>query len=228
MAAAQAARASLEEFGISVLYTTLAELPEVSIRWVPLEPEQAVPPAPLVHCLVDEGALRLLATLGAYTFPTPMAELWDAEVRQQLMRRLNAFAQVEINLWWHAANAGYPDPPSYPVRYDLARWLWHPSGVGAIFCLRCGDELRYARAQRTTVDAARDTYTQRSGRCRACSRGPEDDWPQNALEPYGRGTWLLQCRYPGCAEMFVGRRNAGSCDRHRASRLTPRLRAARK
>ena len=134
----------------------------------------------------------------------------------QLRRQLNAFARLEINLWSFAADGGYDEPPPYLVRYDLARWLWHPSIAGSIFCLRCGDELRYVRSQRTASGGVR--HDSRTARYRACARGAEDDWPAHALEPYGRGAWLLECQFSGCTELFVGRRNAHYCGRHRASR----------
>jgi hypothetical protein len=120
------------------------------------------------------------------------------------------FAKVEIELWTFATAGGHPAPPPYVVRYDLARWLWHPSIDGAIFCLRCGDELHYRRRERPGT---------RMARCRSCSRGRVDTWPGHALEPYRHGTWLLRCDYPGCAELFVGRRQARRCGRHRTNRL---------
>jgi hypothetical protein len=120
-----------------------------------------------------------------------------------------------VNLWWFAANGGYAGPPPYAVRYDLARWLWHPSITGTIFCIRCGDELRYERRARPEA---------RTARCRRCSRGPANDWPPHAVEPHCRGTWLLRCTHDGCSDIFVGRRQAQHCRRHRLNRLTSSMR----
>jgi hypothetical protein len=224
-AAATAARDQLRTLGMTTLYTTLAELPTVRLAWDPGRFEEALPPAPLVHSLVEGRAIRHAMTLTAYEFSPHMARLWDEDVLRSLMRRLNAFAELEINLWALAADAGHPDPPPYVVRFDVVRWLWHPSIGGAIFCVRCGDEVRYARRARTHVmsaDTERDAT--RTARCRACSRGREDDWPHHAVEPFRRGTWLLRCAAPGCQQVFIGSRQARYCKQHRVNRLTPRMR----
>lgn len=226
LAAAEAAREALTAMGVSILYTSLRELPEVSVVWEPLRPEQKLPPAPLVHCLTDERARDVMAKLALYAFSRHTAKYRDQHAFAQLRRRLNAFARLEINLWSFAADSGHLEPPPYAVRYDLARWLWHPSIAGDIFCLRCGDELRYVRSQRTARGAGRVQRDSRTARCRACARGAEDNWPPYELEPepYRRGTWLLRCQFSGCARAFVGRCNAVYCPRHRASRMSPRLR----
>lgn len=184
-----------------------------------------MPPAPLVYSLADARARRDMATLAAYVFSTHTKELWDTDNYAKLMRRLNAFAQLELNLWYFASNGGHTAPPPYTVRYDLARWLWHPSIAGAIFCLRCGNELWYTRSERTCRDQHRGADGQRrTARCRKCSRGRADDWPKQAIEPYQQGTWLLRCTFPGCANLFVGRRQARHCEHHRLNRLNPQLR----
>jgi hypothetical protein len=220
-AAARAARNQLREFGTTRLYTTLTELPEARVAWHPVRPEEALPPAPLVVSLVEAQALRVLTTLAAYAYSRFTRPLWDEAIRHNQLRRLNAFAQLEINLWSFAAEGGYPAPPPYTVRYDVARWLWHPTISGAIFCLRCGGELRYSRRGREHLSIGDDPpHETRIGRCRRCSRGREDDWPEQALEPYRQGTWLLKCVHPGCQEVFVGRRHARHCEKHRLSRLT--------
>lgn len=223
-AAAEAASTQLHAFGTRHLYTTLRELPEVRVEWHPLRRGEAIPPAPLVFSLVEPAAWRVLTTLAAYVFARHTRALFDKDVRRGLLRRLNAFAQLEINLWLFAYDAGHSDPPPYVVRYDLACWLWHPSIEGVIFCLRCGNEVHYRRRGRTHTTAGAPDHGTRVGRCRACSRGREDDWPEHALEPYKRGTWLLHCGHPGCAQLFVGRRQARHCEEHRMNRLTPRAR----
>lgn len=184
-----------------------------------------IPPAPLLYSLLEWNAWRTLVTLATYAHTRHTKELFDDDIRRNQVRRLNAFARLEIELWGLAAEGGHQNPPPYAVRYDLARWLWHPSINGAIFCLRCGDELEYIRRDRTRRPSADpDAGSTRTGRCRTCSRGREDDWPDRALEPYGRGTWLLHCSYTGCAQPFVGRRQARHCERHPLSRLTPSAR----
>ena len=134
-------------------------------------------------------------------------------------------AQLELNLWYYAANGGHTAPPPYTVRYDLARWLWHPSIAGAIFCLRCGSELWYTRGERTRRAQHRGADGQRrTARCRKCSRGRPHQWPKHAIEPYQQGTWLLRCTFPGCTNLFVGRPQARHCEHHRLNRLNPQLR----
>jgi hypothetical protein len=216
-AAALAARAWLRTLGTTHLYTTRPELPQVRVAWHPLRPEQATPPAPLVHSLIEERGKRMLAKLAAFTHTRHTKPLFDENVRRNQLHRLNAFAELEVSLWWLAASGGYEDPPPYAVRYELVRWLWHPTISGVIFCLRCGTELRYERAERGQAS--------RTARCRACSRGREDDWPNHAVEPHRRGTWLLHCMHLGCDELFVGRRQAQHCERHRLNRLSPGIRS---
>jgi hypothetical protein len=221
--AALAARSFVRAQGVRHLYTSLRELPRLRVGWEPLRPAPAIPPAPLVYIFCGFEAARPITTLIAYLDAWDKQLGWDDQVRAGMLRRLNAFAQVELNLWWFAANGGYVDPSPYAVRYSLASLLWHPSIPGAIFCLRCGDELHYQRRARSrpgTEDA-----TARTARCRACSRGREDAWPDHALEPYRRGTWLLRCDRQGCDQIFVGRRQARYCKHHRLSRLTPSARA---
>jgi hypothetical protein len=224
-AAAEAARTQLHTLDTRHLYTELRELPEVRVEWHPLRRGEAIPPAPLVLALIEPAAWRVLTTLAAYAFTRHTRDLFDEDVRRGLLRRLNAFALLEINLWWFASDAGYSNPPPYAVRYDLARWLWDPSLDGVIFCLRCGNMVHYRRRGRVhgSADDARDPAV-RVGRCRACSRGREDDWPEHALEPYKRGTWLLRCGYPDCAQPFVGPRQAKHCEQHHTNRLTPSAR----
>lgn len=216
-AAARAACRHIRALGIKHFSTTLRDLPRVRVAWQPLRSEQAVPPAPLVYSLIATDGWRVLVTLAAYAFPRRMRRIFNEDIQRQQFRRLNVFAALEVELWRLAGLAGYALPPPYAVRYDLARWLWHPSVTGVIFCLRCGDELRYERRQRGDAE--------RVGRCRACSRGGEDDWPVNAVEPHRRGTWLMRCAHPACQELFVGSRQRHWCDRHRLNRLTLSKRA---
>jgi hypothetical protein len=185
-----------------------------------------LPPAPLVFSLVEEDALRHATTLLGYVLSPYTTLLFDADVRRSLMHRLNAFAEMEVDLWWLAADGGHPHPPPYVVRYDLARWFWHPSISGTIFCLQCGGYLRYERAERRYPSSTTEPDATRTARCRACSRGREDNWPDHAVEPYRRGTWLLRCTTPGCDQLFIGRRQSRHCEHHRLSRLTPSKRAS--
>jgi hypothetical protein len=225
LAAAEAAREFMTENGVSILHTTeLPELPEVSVAWHLPPAEYELPVAPLVHYLADVRARYMMADLASQAFSRYTATLWDPDNLARKRRPLNAFARLEITLWSYAAKGGYVKPPPYAVRYDVARWLWHPSIAGSIFCLRCGDELRYLRSQRTARDAGGVQRDSRTARCRACARGAEDDWPAHALEPHRRGTWLLRCQFSDCTQPFDGRRHALYCPRHRASRMSPRRR----
>ena len=192
--AARAARRHLDDLGVRVLYTSLGELPELEVTWAELPPDQELPPAPLLFQLGEDRAQRVIATLASYVFTRHTRRLWDADIRARLIQRLNAFAQVEINLWRFAADAGHTDPPPYPIRYDLARWLWHPSIGGVIFCLRCGTELAYARSARTRPDGATVDPHLRTGRCRVCSRGAETRWP-----PRHRASRAWNMAAPLCA-----------------------------
>jgi hypothetical protein len=159
-----------------------------------------------------ERGWRILITLASYAHTRHTKPLFDDDVRRNQLQRLNAFAALEVNLWWFATPGGHPDPPPYAVRYDLARWLWNPSISGVIFCIRCGTELRYERSERGEAS--------RTARCRACSRGREDDWPDNSLELHEQGTWLLHCEHPTCHRLFAGRRQARYCSDHKPNRTT--------
>jgi hypothetical protein len=220
-AAACAARATLLARGSTTLPMELAENTLVKIEWRTPRADEPVMPAPLVSSFADARALRVMWTLMTYAFTRHSRHLWDQNTRLQLMQRLNAFAQLELILWHHAADGGHTDPPPYTVRFDLARWLWHPALAGSIFCLRCGDPLTYSRAERRMPE---HLNTRRDGRCRPCAREREHRWPDNAIEPDRRGTWVLRCTLPGCAEPLVGRRQALYCERHRPNRLNRRHR----
>jgi hypothetical protein len=133
-----------------------------------------------------------------------------------LNERLNAYLVLESNLWWLAEVGGYPHPPPYAVRYEAARWLWSPDIKGVVFCLRCGKTRLYERAARNE-----ETERQRRARCVGCSRGtPDQRWPQNAIAPASRGTWVLSCSTQGCSTLFVGRADTKHCPTHRLNRLT--------
>ena len=108
--AATEARHRLQELGIAVLYTTLRELPAITVTWRPIPPERELPMAPLIYQLADARSRRVMATLAAYVFTKHTRDIWDADIHAHLMRRLNAFAQVEIDLWSFAADAGHTDP----------------------------------------------------------------------------------------------------------------------
>jgi hypothetical protein len=218
--AAVAARVAIATLG-RTLNTGLPKLGNMTVSWRPRRPEEGVQPAPLVHCLLDEGALFLKRELTAFAYTPGTRILFEGDeddVWRALLCRLNGFAYVEASLWWYASEGGYPHLPPYAVRYDLANWLWHPSlsGDSIIFWLRCGREALYHRRERQRTDGEHA----RNARCRACTRGRPDDWPKHALEPYERGTWLLHCSHPGCNNRFVGRRQAQRCPRHRLNRIT--------
>jgi len=220
-AAADAARDELRTRGITHFETTFRALPRLPVEWQRLRLEQALPPAPLVHSLIHADVVYEVARLANIVYARSTAHLWHTQNRQKLMRCLNVFAQLELLLWQYATQAGHSEPPPYAVRYDLARWLWDPCISGALFCLRCGDELHYKRSARTSsLDNPAEPQQPRTARCRRCSRGRPDHWPQHALEPHRRGTWLLHCTFPGCAELFVGRRHARHCHKHRLNALT--------
>jgi hypothetical protein len=219
-AAAEAAYNQLQADGKSELTTGFREHPRARIEWDPLLPEQPLPLLPLARSVIETEVLRTAMTLASYAFVPYTAKKFDEDNWRRLMRRLNELARLEIELWRLAAMGGHTEPPPYTVRFYLARWFWHPSISGALFCLRCGDEVPYVRRARAQPSGSgTEPAAARTGRCRACSRGREDDWPDHALDPYRRGTWLLQCTAPGCTELFVGRRQARHCERHRSNRL---------
>jgi hypothetical protein len=176
-AAAMKARQQLRRFGISELYTSLQGFPSARIVWDAPLPTEPLAPAPLVNSLLDGNGLRRAAILIANRFSPHTARLLDQDRQRKLTLLLNAFvAELELGLWWLAAEGGHPNPPPFPVRYDVACWYWHPSSDGAIFCLRCGEELRYARSERTPAIASDgEPELTRTARCRACSRGRADD-----------------------------------------------------
>jgi len=95
-AAATAARNQLARLGITTL--RLGEFPDARIVWQPLLPEQVLPPAPLVFSLVEEDALRHATTLLGYVLSPYTTLLFDADVRRNLMHRLNAFAEMSRSL----------------------------------------------------------------------------------------------------------------------------------
>jgi hypothetical protein len=227
-AAAEASYNRLRADGTSELATDFKEHHKVRIEWNPLQPGQPLPLAPLVYSLIESEVRRTAMTLASYVFVPYTAKKFDADSWRGLMSRLNALARLEIELWGIAAMAGHREPPPYTVRFYLARWFWHPSISGAIFCLRCGHEVRFTRRTRTHASGmGTHPAAARTGRCCACSRGRADDWPDHALDPHGRGTWLLQCTAPGCKGLFVGRRQARHCERHRLNRLSRSQRVRR-
>ena len=101
----------MNDLGVAVLYTSLGELPELQVNWHPLRAGQELPPAPLLYYFAEDRAQRVMATLASYAFTRHTRKLWNADTHERLMRRLNAFAQVEINLWQFAADAGHTEPP---------------------------------------------------------------------------------------------------------------------
>lgn len=218
--AAVAATRAIKSMRIRNLYTALGALPNVQPEFTAIDTTKEIPPAPLLHSCVDNRAAYRLLILAMYHFSPLTREEFDEDIRRSLMRRLNTFAVLEINLWALARDAGFEEPPPYAVRYDLARWLWRPDIAAHILCLRCGCEIQYRRVERAGHP--------RIGRCRACSRGTETTWPKHALEPYERGTWLLRCEHRDCQEPFVGRRNAHHCQLHRTSTITPAKRKNRR
>lgn len=223
--AAAAVHVGARMLGMPSLATEFRDIPEFRLEVRTTDPEAKPVPAPLVFACLEHRARYELTRLGAPYFTRHIADyqdrddtgegysvdLFDADVRRRLMRHLNAFAFLEINLWWLAREGGLTVPVPYPVRYDVARYLWSRESSGHIFCLRCGSEVHFKRAPREGIS--------RVGRCLRCSRGRPEAWPEHALEPYERATWWLKCQFPGCDRAFVGRAQARHCPAHRTSRL---------
>jgi hypothetical protein len=173
--AAEAAYNQVRADGTIELATSFTEHPRARIEWDPLRLEQPLPLAPLVRCLIEWNVRRTAMTLASYAFARYTAKLFDENVRRRLMSRLNALARLEIELWRLAAIGGHTEPPPYTVRFYLARWFWHPSISGAIFCLRCGDEVWYVRRTRMQASGTgTEPAAARTGRCRTCSGGLRD------------------------------------------------------
>ena len=127
-----------EELGLTAmnerrLYLDISGLPEVMPRKEPSTLPAGFCPAPLVACVVEPAAIRHLQIVAAYLYSermlppvtdddanpgslTTTEPLFDEDVRDHLRRRLNAFARLESNLWWYAANGGYPI--YRPTRFD--------------------------------------------------------------------------------------------------------------
>lgn len=185
--------------------------------------------APLIYeCLDNDTRHELVVLIALLYSPKTRAKTDDGRLddelasylvdptsphqRLSLMKRLNGYLELEGNLWRLAKEGGFPDPPPYAVRYETARWLWSPAVSGSAFCLRCGMELWFKRAERR--EGARTL------RCGPCSRGLPSDWPAHALAPHDRGTWWIACQHQGCGNAFIGYAQARFCPKHRASLLT--------
>jgi hypothetical protein len=175
--------------------------------------------APLVYACLEEAARYELTTLLALYHSPRMDELWSEDVRLGLRRRLNAYLELELNLWWLARESGFSDPLPYAVRYENARWLWSPKIAGVVACLRCGERVSHVRAGR---------MGKREPRCASCSRGNPTAWPAHAIAPHDRGRWWLACQVPSCANAFKGPSQARHCPAHRSARLTRSRRTSRR
>jgi hypothetical protein len=181
--------------------------------------------APLVGACLQPEAIRELTHLAAYLYSPRTVQVdhevdeilaskfGDDEVRHQLQRRLNRYANAESELWRLAAEAGYTHRPPYAARYFTNCWLSSPEITGIAFCTRCGDHLSYERRPRGG--------TPRSFRCDHCARGREHAWPPHAICPGDTGRWWLWCSEPGCRQHFIGRAQARYCERHRSAAMTP-------
>jgi hypothetical protein len=205
-----------------VIYTGLAELPEVGYSFKTCTDSEELALAPLLtHCLSAKAG-HLLAVLIAYRFTPSIArrktqdgevDLFKPAIRTKLAHRANSLALVESNLWFLATLADPEIVPPYAVRYDLARFTWDRRQPGHILCLRCGTHLHYHRPARLG--------THREGRCRPCSRGRPDTWPTHAIEPHTRGTWWLHCQTQNCPNTYAGRANQHRCPQCRLDNTTP-------
>src|SRR5207302_9822901 len=114
-----------------------------------------------------------------------------------------ALIEVEHWLWRQAWEHGaYSDLIPYPNRGLLLIVAWHPEAhkpPGAhTICIRCGELLfRQTRNSRQFP------------RCAACMKETpaQRSWPDHAVTPFGRATWLLGCQYPECDAVFEGPRH---------------------
>jgi hypothetical protein len=204
-----------------VVYTELAELPNVGYEFKPCTDREDLALAPLLtHCLSARAGLHL-AVLTSYRFSPVIArhktdfyevDLFASDVRASLARRANSLALLESHLWF-IATLGDPEIiPPYAVRFDLARYTWDRNQPGHILCLRCAAHVHYRRKPRPG--------TPRDGRCRPCSRGRPNTWPTHAIEPDRRGTWWLHCQTPGCSTAFTGRADQLRCPHCRLDTTT--------
>ena len=107
------------------LYTALGALPNVRPEFTAIDTTMEIPPAPLLHSCVDNRAGYQLLILAMYHFSSLTREEFDEDIRRSLMRRLNAFAVLEINLWALARNASFEEPPPSPSATTS------PAGSGA-------------------------------------------------------------------------------------------------
>lgn len=150
---------------------------------------------------------------------TVRVDLYPGDDGVALMERANQFLFTESVLWDLARrDGGFEGSVPYPVRYESARYLWTSRIAGVAFCLRCGDAVRYQRAGRSNSRLAPV--------CGRCIRGGSLlPWPKHAVMPDARGKWWLMCKYPNCANAFVGAGQACFCDEHRSARLAKNKRA---
>lgn len=130
--------------------------------------------------------------------------------------------RVEHSLWELASEYGGPtDRTPYAYRLVLLLMAWDPvaheapSGAWTL-CARCGRLLHRKRS----FDAL--------PRCEPCMKenAKQREWPSHAVAPHRQGTWLLRCVYPGCSNVFEGRRHRKLCDDHTSSKLSLNRRLA--
>jgi hypothetical protein len=139
---------------------------------------------------------------------------WDEEGWSRERSRL---IEVESRLWQVAAEHGSAiDRIPYGCRKLLLIALWdpwdhEPPGSWTL-CIRCGEPL--FRNKRT----ARSDVLPRCGPCMK-ETPAQRAWPDDAIAPHDRGTWILRCQYPTCRKTFIGRRHRKMCDEHTTSTL---------
>jgi hypothetical protein len=141
-------------------------------------------------------------------------------------RERSRLIDIESRLWQLAAKHGSAvDRIPYGCRKLLLIAVWNPSdheppGSWAL-CIRCGEPLF-----RKKTAARSDTLP----RCAPCMKETpaQRGWPDHALTPHGRGTWILWCQYPSCKTLFFGPRHRKLCDQHTTSKLPASRRLSRK
>jgi hypothetical protein len=170
-----------------------------------------------IELLIAAGQLTILINDPSAGEPLAVERARYASERTELL-------SVEHTLWRLAATHGGPSKViPYPYRLVLMALAWDPvahqapSGAWTL-CVRCGELLHRRRRSVTSLPhcppCMKETPAQRT-------------WPDHALVPHSRGTWVLRCRYPNCETLFIGPRHRKLCDDHTSASLTPARRLAR-
>jgi hypothetical protein len=128
--------------------------------------------------------------------------------------------RIEHSLWQLAGQYGGPTQRiPYAYRAVLLFMAWQPAaheadGGAWTLCIRCGELLHRSRPFESLP------------RCPACMKETtrQREWPEHAIAPHDRGTWLLRCQYASCDEVFIGPRHRKRCDAHMSSKLAPKQR----